>query len=328
MHQYSTRLGAGCRLPALLQALQLCSCCCCRGGGGSWWQQCPNHGACAPARHATYPQAQLQRSGVSAITHIRCLGHGAYAAVDLVSMRVGAARKLLVSKRLQQQTQTLRPSSQADWEREASMHRACAGCPFVLQLLAAKRCRSGELLLLTEYASRGSITQLMARTRAAAALASSITSSRGGITSSGDAVLCAVRATPACSGGLSEASTQFVAACVLMALQWMHERRMLHRCGRLSASGACHARRMHMHACVLALTLPAAALPAAPLAIIRDVKPCNVLLFRDGYVKLGDLGCCCVLPPGMHARTRTGTAAYLAPEVAGGDTPYGAAVDM
>lgn len=48
----------------------------------------------------------------------------------------------------------------------------------------------------------------------------------------------------------------------------------------------------------------------------RDIKPCNLLLFSDGYLKLADLGCCCLLPPGIdNARTRTGSRAYMAPEV-------------
>jgi serine/threonine protein kinase len=54
----------------------------------------------------------------------------------------------------------------------------------------------------------------------------------------------------------------------------------------------------------------------APLLLCRDIKPCNLLLFSDGYLKLADLGCCCLLPPGIDsARTRTGTTEYMAPEV-------------
>jgi serine/threonine protein kinase len=61
----------------------------------------------------------------------------------------------------------------------------------------------------------------------------------------------------------------------------------------------------------------------------RDIKPCNLLLFDDGYVKLADMGCCCQLPPGIDAaQTRTGTAAYMAPEVASGAQPYSYPVDM
>jgi hypothetical protein len=52
-----------------------------------------------------------------------------------------------------------------DWNNEATMHRECAGCPFVLQLLAAKRCRSGNMLLLLEYAALGSLTDILAARR-------------------------------------------------------------------------------------------------------------------------------------------------------------------
>jgi len=37
------------------------------------------------------------------------------------------------------------------------------------------------------------------------------------------------------------------------------------------------------------------------LRLSRDVKPCNLLLFADGYLKLADLGCCCQLPAGVSA---------------------------
>lgn len=61
----------------------------------------------------------------------------------------------------------------------------------------------------------------------------------------------------------------------------------------------------------------------------RDIKPCNLLLFHDGYLKLADLGCCCQLPEGITgARTRTGTAGYMAPEVMAGKEPYSYPVDM
>jgi serine/threonine protein kinase len=52
-----------------------------------------------------------------------------------------------------------------------------------------------------------------------------------------------------------------------------------------------------------------------------------VLLYSNGYAKLGDLGCCVALPPGQLARTRSGTAAYMAPEVVAA-RPYGAPADM
>lgn len=59
----------------------------------------------------------------------------------------------------------LKASSLQDWSREVTMHREAAGCPFVLQLLAAKKCRAGNMLLLTEYAAAGSLTDVLARMR-------------------------------------------------------------------------------------------------------------------------------------------------------------------
>ena len=58
----------------------------------------------------------------------------------------------------QQQGSVLRVSSLQDFDREKSMHRLCAGCPFVVELLAAKL-GPGHMSLLLEYAERGSLMQ-------------------------------------------------------------------------------------------------------------------------------------------------------------------------
>uniref|UniRef100_A0A383VY31 Protein kinase domain-containing protein n=1 Tax=Tetradesmus obliquus TaxID=3088 RepID=A0A383VY31_TETOB len=391
-------------------------------------------------------KAHVQRATTNCIVPVRTLGTGAFGQVDLVSIPVAGERKLLVRKMLvpgssrssldgnatattaqaavHKAPAALKPSSLQDWNNETTMHRECAGCPFVLQLLAAKRCRSGNMLLLLEYAALGSLTDILAARRqqrqqllqqgdgstdsAAAAAAGSNSSSSimadtlmplamsavelinrhaaeddakaaarsasvvdltqyceqqqqqqdegseagddaGGSSeespvfvalmpeliaeaqqaahqqfqqqqqqqqpldaaaqadaaalqpAAADAEDLQEAAAQLCAdgppaepcrvphAGLPEEAARFFAGCVLMALQWMHSRRILH----------------------------------------RDIKPCNLLLFDDGYLKLADMGCCCQLPPGIDAaQTRTGTAAYMAPEVASGGTPYSYPVDM
>ena len=60
----------------------------------------------------------------------------------------------------------------------------------------------------------------------------------------------------------------------------------------------------------------------------RDVKPANVLLARDGSVRLSDFGVSRALPPGLAlASTLAGSPAYMAPEIHRG-TPYSSAADI
>lgn len=259
---------------------------------------------------------------------LRSLGRGAFAAVELVSMPVAGKRKLLVCKKLMSDTKTgetnsaachvslqqqqpwsgqlqlpppLKLSSLQDWSREVTMHRETAGCPFVLQLLGAKRCRAGNMLLLTEYAAAGSITDVLARMRlqqnrmqyaqkqqqqkfrrcqsAAAVLqcdksqqdrtALAQSSQEPAFLCAGNpasvAALCdalrdgtapsamlihgvdidvapalesslhaatptgAAATFPLEGAGLSEDAARFYTACILMGLEWLHSRRILHR---------------------------------------------------------------------------------------------------
>lgn len=180
------------------------------------------------------------------------------------------------------------------------MHRETAGCAFVLQLLAAKKCRAGNMLLLTEYAAAGSMTDVLARMRlqqqrarreeqehairrcqsASALLQHQLPQAQGqqdppqvlqedsvllAANSDSAATLCdalgsssniptamlihgvdvdisqAFAAAAAVSdhgsaamvhheaAGLSEDAARFYTACILMGLQWLHSRRILHR---------------------------------------------------------------------------------------------------
>jgi cGMP-dependent protein kinase len=76
-------------------------------------------------------------------------------------------------------------------------------------------------------------------------------------------------------GNFDEDTTRFIAACVLLALEYLHERNVIY----------------------------------------RDLKPENLMLANDGYVKLVDFGFSKIVPNTTKTWTFCGTPEYCAPEV-------------
>lgn len=89
------------------------------------------------------------------------------------------------------------------------------------------------------------------------------------------------------NGPLNEESAKFAMGCILEAIGYLHHRKIVH----------------------------------------RDVKPENMLLDKDGYVKLADFGFAKKLGPDGRTRTFCGTPGYLAPELVL-KRPHGYAADF
>ncbi|KAI8469755.1 MAG: kinase-like domain-containing protein [Monoraphidium minutum] len=318
------------------------------GDGGLFDDEAPEEAVLATLAD----QRAIQRAPIKDVAVLRRLGEGAYAYVDLVAIG-GAAPKLCAGKLLcppppeaapappagAAAAAAAAPCALARWTAAAAAARGpikptppsmfakqkaayarCAGSPFVVQLLAAKSGRGGHMLLLLEWAEHGSLAdRLLPDTPQHHGTLQqpepSCDGDEGGDADDGgggadwcdcgggggDGGACgdclrlyAPAAPPPArsgggggGGGVPEAAARFYAGCALLALEYMHARAMVH----------------------------------------RDVKPDNLLLFSCGYLKLSDLGACCVVPPGHAPTTRTGTAAYMAPEVKAA-RPQCSAADM
>lgn len=101
----------------------------------------------------------------------------------------------------------------------------------------------------------------------------------------------------------------FYAACVVLGLEFLHKNGVVYRYPSRLIS--------HTHSITATCTCNAAWLsshPSPPPS--RDLKLDNLLLDRDGFVKIADFGLC---KEGMWHGTRTstfcGTPEFLAPEV-------------
>jgi serine/threonine protein kinase len=92
-------------------------------------------------------------------------------------------------------------------------------------------------------------------------------------------------------GRLDEHSTRLYAAQLVLALVHLHT-------PRRAAAGVGAAELVHL--------------------IHRDIKPDNVFVSADGYIKLGDFGFTTRLRAADRTRTRCGTSEYMAPEVVRG----------
>ncbi len=95
--------------------------------------------------------------------------------------------------------------------------------------------------------------------------------------------------------GFSEHEAKFYAACCVLGLEWLRERNILHRCGGSRDAGAF--RRCESCASHCLVHEPSSRRR-------RDLKPSNLLLAENGYIKLGDLGLCKKLAEGEIAHSQ------------------------
>ncbi|GAX81530.1 hypothetical protein CEUSTIGMA_g8958.t1 [Chlamydomonas eustigma] len=197
----------------------------------------------------------------SSIHSIKVLGEGAFGIVDLVVVDTIEGGLLCVRKKLLKQSK----KNNNDPEVEVQLMEASAGCDFVLQLWSHVM-GLYDVTLLLEYCPYGTLYNMLQvvsdlRSRSQVGCWNYIS----------DSMLYLRR-----KAGLSEDEARFYLACMVLGVESLHKRGLLH----------------------------------------RDLKPDNCLIDEKRYVKVADLGLGKDLGvEGKRAYSKAGTPGYMAPEV-------------
>jgi serine/threonine protein kinase len=192
---------------------------------------------------------------------VKVLGEGAFGIVDLVVVDTTEGGLLCVRKKLLKQSK----NNNNDPEVEVHLMEECTGCNFVLQLWSHVM-GLYDVTLLLEYCPYGTLFHMLQvvsdmRSRSQIGCWNYIS----------DSMLHLNR-----KAGLQEDEARFYLACMVLGVQSLHNRGLLH----------------------------------------RDLKPDNCLIDEKRYIKVADLGLGKDLGlEGKRAYSKAGTPGYMAPEV-------------